>query len=600
MAISQKAQHLPPKSVYPDQVWGSAVTSTTIRQNFTQSEVDAGATAIDSHIRTRVATTANITLSGTQTIDGVTLSDGDRILVKDQTDATENGVWSYLSSGAYTREDDAIQAGMLISVLQGTDNGDTLYACTNDTDPTLDTDNVTFALAAPVDGSGTGGTITKWSDSDTLTDSQMVDNGATVAIGGVIASLARLEVSESGASRSAIVASYTGTTLTQAGVKVAANNGGSGVYAIAASSGNAIWGDAASGIAILGRSDTGEAIYGYSNDGTRTKPIAKLWSDNASSSCDVLELQIDGSGKIIKGTAGGTERFVVNYTGHTTITGNGTGTGLTIISNNTDAAQGVIHLKQSGSYGATYLDTASSGHANHASQMIFRRGRGSITSPSTCNNGDQLGGFYFRAHNGSDYQQRAGFASFLDGSPSGSSVPTNLIFYTGTTGLTQQMQLNSTGDLGIGMSATGTLGKVAIQASNTSAGLYVNQTSTGAIITADDNGTIAFQVLDGGNTYMRSGRRINTRTLTTSPTTLNATDDLVCVNTSAVTHTITLPTPTTGRKITIKDSAGNAAARNITINDSGTELIDGAGTQTISTNYGSLDLVYNGSTWVIV
>ena len=123
---------------------------------------------------------------------------------------------------------------------------------------------------------------------------------------------------------------------------------------------------------------------------------------------------------------------------------------------------------------------------------------------------------------------------------------------------------------------------------------------TGAIITADDNGSTVFTVLDGGNTYMAAGRRIKTRTLTTSPTTLTATDDLVCVDTSAVTHTITLPTPTLGRKITIKDSAGNAAARNITVNDNGTELIDGAGSQTINANYGSLDLVYNGSTWVII
>lgn len=48
------------------------------------------------------ATTTNITLSGTQTIDGVALNPGDKVLVKDQTDKTENGIYE-VSSGAWSR-----------------------------------------------------------------------------------------------------------------------------------------------------------------------------------------------------------------------------------------------------------------------------------------------------------------------------------------------------------------------------------------------------------------------------------------------------------------------------------------------------------------
>jgi len=53
----------------------------------------------------RVATTANITLSGLQTVAGVILEDGDRVLVKDQDDATENGIL-LANTSAWTRAPD--------------------------------------------------------------------------------------------------------------------------------------------------------------------------------------------------------------------------------------------------------------------------------------------------------------------------------------------------------------------------------------------------------------------------------------------------------------------------------------------------------------
>lgn len=50
----------------------------------------------------KLATLTNITLSGLQTIDGVALVAGDRVLVKDQTDKTQNGIW-FASATAWTR-----------------------------------------------------------------------------------------------------------------------------------------------------------------------------------------------------------------------------------------------------------------------------------------------------------------------------------------------------------------------------------------------------------------------------------------------------------------------------------------------------------------
>jgi hypothetical protein len=68
--------------------------------------VDTVAAGFDPKASVRVATTANITLSGTQTIDTIAVAVGDRVLVKNQTDATQNGIY-LVASGAWTRATDA-------------------------------------------------------------------------------------------------------------------------------------------------------------------------------------------------------------------------------------------------------------------------------------------------------------------------------------------------------------------------------------------------------------------------------------------------------------------------------------------------------------
>jgi hypothetical protein len=83
----------------------------------------------------RVATTANIVLSGLQTIDGIALSSGDRVLVKDQSTQTENGIY-VASSGAWSRSSDANTGPELVSatlaIEVGTLNADTRWTQTAD------------------------------------------------------------------------------------------------------------------------------------------------------------------------------------------------------------------------------------------------------------------------------------------------------------------------------------------------------------------------------------------------------------------------------------------------------------------------------------
>ena len=87
------------------------------------------------------ATTENITLSGTQTIDGENLTDGDLILVKDQTDAKENGIYSYASGSAWSRtlafDTPTEMNGKLFTVSNGTVNKDKMFYVTQTefTDP---------------------------------------------------------------------------------------------------------------------------------------------------------------------------------------------------------------------------------------------------------------------------------------------------------------------------------------------------------------------------------------------------------------------------------------------------------------------------------
>jgi len=108
------------------------------------------------------ATTANVNLSNGleagDTIDGVTLVAGDRVLVKDQSTATENGLYIAVSSGAASRdpEHDTIAelSGGMIVVNQGSSNNDKIFLCTTDNSGSVGSTNITYTQVTP-NNSGT-------------------------------------------------------------------------------------------------------------------------------------------------------------------------------------------------------------------------------------------------------------------------------------------------------------------------------------------------------------------------------------------------------------------------------------------------------------
>jgi hypothetical protein len=114
----------------------------------TKAYVDATKQGLDVKDSVRVATTANITLSGTQTIDGIGVVADDRVLVKDQSSAAQNGIY-VVAAGSWARSDDADDAdsvtpGMFTFVEEGSANADAGFVLTTDGSITVGTTALNF------------------------------------------------------------------------------------------------------------------------------------------------------------------------------------------------------------------------------------------------------------------------------------------------------------------------------------------------------------------------------------------------------------------------------------------------------------------------
>lgn len=109
-------------------------------------------------VRVRAATTANITISSDlnngDTLDGVTLTDGDLVLVKNQTATETNGIYVVATSPARDNEYDVYNdfPGLLVVVEQGTAAADTIWLCTSNRGGTLGTTALAFAQQTPLGG----------------------------------------------------------------------------------------------------------------------------------------------------------------------------------------------------------------------------------------------------------------------------------------------------------------------------------------------------------------------------------------------------------------------------------------------------------------
>ena len=165
----------------------------------TKTYVDNLVAGLKTRIITRVSTTANIDLTADlqngDTLDGVTLSTGDKVLVKDQSNATQNGIYDVVASGTATRNTDydtvAELAGQLVIVQEGTVGADRIFLCTTDNSGSIGSTDITFTRVTP---SNTG-TVTSVGLADagssefTITGSPITSSGNfTIAVNSIDAS----------------------------------------------------------------------------------------------------------------------------------------------------------------------------------------------------------------------------------------------------------------------------------------------------------------------------------------------------------------------------------------------------------------------------
>ena len=245
-----------------------------------KSYVDAVANGLDVKASVRVATTANLSgtynngngtitagSNGAISVDGVTLSVNDRVLVKDQTTQTQNGFYKVTATGSggaafvLTRTPDAdaaseLTGGAFTFVEEGTANADNGYVLTTNGTPTLGTTNITFEQFSGAGQISAGAGLTK--------------TGNTIDVVGtadkITVSANALTIASTYVGQSSITTLGTITTGVWNGTAIAATSGGTGLTSIA--KGSVLVANSANTLSALdgGGSNDGVLFYTASSD----------------------------------------------------------------------------------------------------------------------------------------------------------------------------------------------------------------------------------------------------------------------------------------------------------------------------------------------
>ena len=199
----------------------------------TVAYVDAAVQGLDVKESVRVATTENVDLSSVTTVDGVTLVSGDRVLVKNQSTASQNGIYVVSPTGPLLRADDAnsnddVTAGMFTFVSEGTVNADSGWVLTTNDTITLGTTELAFSQFSGAGQVTAGAGLTK--------------TGNTLDVVGtadrITVNADSVDISSTYAGQTSIVTLGTVTTGTWQGNAIAVAHGGTGATTAAGARSN--------------------------------------------------------------------------------------------------------------------------------------------------------------------------------------------------------------------------------------------------------------------------------------------------------------------------------------------------------------------------
>ena len=290
---------------------GTDITNKTYVDNFVQG-LNAKAAVV-------VATTANITLSGIQTIDGYTTLAGDRVLVKNQSLSQNNGIY-IASASAWTRSPDmdtwAEVPSAYMFVMQGTTQQDTSWLCTSDQGGTLGVTPITFVQfgSAGAYTAGTGLTLTanQFSITNTSVTAGSYGSGSSVATFTVNAQGQLTAAASTAIAIANTQVSGLGTMSTQNANSVAITGGSINGTTIGASSAGAITGTtitANSSFSGAGTGLTGLAS-GLSIGGNAATATS---ATSAGSVTNSLTFNNGGAGAVSGSTFNGASALTVSY-----------------------------------------------------------------------------------------------------------------------------------------------------------------------------------------------------------------------------------------------------------------------------------------------
>jgi hypothetical protein len=321
----------------------------------TKSYVDDAVAGLRTRIIAECASTANVNISNGleagDTIDGVTLVAGDRVLLKDQSTATENGLYLAVSSGSASRdpEHDTIAelSGGMVVINQGSVNDNKIFLCTTDSDGSVGSTNITYVTITPQNV----GTVTSIA-TGTGIDGGTITSSGTISIDSTVATLAGTQT-------------FTNKTLTSPKIGTAINDTNGNELAKLTATGSAI-NEFTIANAAAGNDPTLSATGGDSNIDIAIKP--------------------KGSGEVVVGTGAATATITTSGTHDLTLdTNSGTDSGVITI---TDGANGNISITPNGS-GKIVLDGISFPNADGSADQILKTNGSGVLSFGEVSGGEQ-------------------------------------------------------------------------------------------------------------------------------------------------------------------------------------------------------------------